>query len=51
MINWYNIIGAILLVLAIVTVFVTDMLDLGILAFIAGSVLIQVRIETTEEEV
>lgn len=45
MINWYNIIGAILLVLAIVTVFVTDMLDLGILAFIAGSVLIQVRIE------
>ena len=50
MINWYNIIGAILLVLAIVTVFVTDMLDLGILAFIAGSVLIQVRIEKTEEE-
>ena len=33
MINWYNIIGAILLVLAIVTVFVTDMLDLGILAY------------------
>lgn len=50
MINWYNIIGAILLVLAIATVFVTDMLDLGILAFIAGSVLIQVRIEKTEEE-
>lgn len=50
MINLYNIIGAILLVLAIVTVFVTDMLDLGILAFIAGSVLIQVRIEKTEEE-
>ena len=50
MINWYNIIGAILLVLAIVTVFVTDMLDLGILAFIAGSVLIQVRIEKTEEK-
>ena len=50
MINLYNIIGAILLVLAIVTGFVTDMLDLGILAFIAGSVLIQVRIEKTEEK-
>ena len=50
MINLYNIIGAILLVLAIVTVFITDMLDLGILAFIVGSVLIQVKIEKTEEE-